>query len=59
MPELLSAEEITDIARQVVAEVGATSPRDMGSVMKVLVPQLKGKADGRLMSQIVRELLTA
>ncbi|MBN1487588.1 MAG: GatB/YqeY domain-containing protein [Anaerolineae bacterium] len=59
LPEQLNAEEIADIARQVIAEVGATSPRDMGAVMKVLVPQLQGKADGRMISQTVRELLSA
>ncbi len=57
LPEQLSREEVEAEARQVIAEVGATSPRDMGKVMKPLLARLKGRADGALVNQIVRELL--
>ncbi len=57
LPELLGADEITPLAASVIAEVGATSPADIGKVMGKLMPQLKGKADGRLVNQVVRELL--
>ena len=52
-------EEITVIAATVIADVGATSPADLGKVMKNLMPQVKGKADGRMVNQVVRDLLTA
>jgi len=55
---MLSREEIAAEARAVIAQVGATSPRDMGAVMQVLMPRMKGRADGRLVNEVVRELLT-
>ena len=57
LPRLLSREEIAEEARQVIAEVGATGMGQMGSVMRQLMPKLKGRADGRIVSQVVRELL--
>jgi uncharacterized protein len=57
MPKQLSRQEIADLADQVIAEMGATSPRQMGQVMGALMPQLKGQADGKLVGQVVRELL--
>lgn len=57
LPRQLSPEEIRSEARNVIAEVGATSSRDMGRVMKELMPAMRGRADGRQVSQIVRELL--
>ena len=57
LPRQLSPEEIRAEARNVIAEVGATSPRDMGRVMKELMAAVRGRADGRQVSQIVRELL--
>jgi len=57
LPRQLSAEEIVDLARAAISEVGATSPRDMGNVMRVLMPRLKGQAEGKLVNQIVRDLL--
>ena len=59
LPQPLSREAIVDRAKAVIAEVGAESPRDMGQVMGVLMPQLRGKADGRLVSDVVRELLSS
>ena len=57
LPQQLSAEEITEIARSVIGETGAGGPGDRGKVMGRLMPQVKGKADGKLVSQIVGELL--
>jgi uncharacterized protein YqeY len=57
LPQMLSREEIAAQARAVIEQVGAAGPSDLGSVMRVLMPQMKGKADGRLVSQVVRELL--
>jgi hypothetical protein len=57
LPRLLSREEIADEARQVIAEVGATGMGQMGLVMRQLMPEMKGRADGRLVNEVVRELL--
>ena len=59
MPEQLSREEIVDAAREIIADVQASAPRDMGKVMGPLMVRLRGKADGATCSQIVRELLGA
>jgi uncharacterized protein YqeY len=59
LPEQLTPEEIEGYARQAIAEVGAAGPRDMGRVMGILIPRLKGKADGRLISQVVQRLLAS
>ncbi len=57
LPQQLTPEEIVAAATEVIAQVGATGPSDMGKVMAVLAPRLKGKADGRLISQTVQGLL--
>lgn len=57
LPEQMTEAEIRDLARQVIAEVGAAGPRDMGKVMGPMVARTKGRADGKLVSQIVKELL--
>ncbi len=57
LPQMMSREAIADVARQVIARIGADSPKQMGQVMRELTPQLEGRADGRLISQVVRELL--
>ena len=57
LPRQMSREEIEVEVRQVIVEVGATGPQDMGKVMKPLMARLKGRADGRLANQIVRDLL--
>ena len=59
LPEALTEQEITELARQIIAETGASSPRQMGQVMSVLMPRVRGRADGRQVSQIVRELLAS
>jgi len=58
LPQLMSREEISVLVRQAIAGTGASSPKDMGKVMGKLMPQVKGKADGRLVNQIVREQLS-
>ena len=58
LPAQMSRHEIEVAARQVIAEVGATSMAQMGEVMRRLMSQLKGKADGSLVNQVVREILT-
>ena len=57
MPEPLSEEELEEIVDDVIAEVGATSLRDLGRVMADVMPQIAGRADGSQVSQIVREKL--
>jgi uncharacterized protein YqeY len=57
MPALLSEEEVEDIVDDVIAEVGATSMADLGRVMADVMPQIAGRADGSVVSQIVREKL--
>lgn len=58
LPELLSREEIAEEVRQVIAEVGATGMGQMGRVMRQVMSELKGRADGRVVNQVVRELLS-
>ena len=57
LPRQLSREEVIIEARQVIEEVGAQGPRDKGKVMSRIMAQLKGKADGREINEIVTELL--
>jgi uncharacterized protein YqeY len=57
LPQAMSAEELEALARQVIAEVGANSVREMGQVMKILIPRLAGRATGDQVSQVVRKLL--
>lgn len=57
MPERLSEADLTAIIDEVITEVGATSPADMGNVMKTVMPKIKGQADGTLVSQLVKDRL--
>jgi len=57
MPAQMSGEEITAIVEKVIAEVGARGPGDKGKVMQKLMPQVKGKADGSEVNNIVTGLL--
>jgi uncharacterized protein YqeY len=57
LPQPLTTEEVETLAREAIAEVGATTPREMGMVMKILMPRVKGRADGKEVSLIVRQLL--
>jgi len=58
LPRQLSPDEVKEIVRAAIAEAGATSPKDMGAVMKLVMPKLKGAADGKLVNQIVGQLLS-
>lgn len=57
LPKQLSAEEITLVVKATITELGATSMRDMGKVMGAVNKQLAGKADGKLISEIVKSSL--
>jgi hypothetical protein len=57
LPQQISRQEIAAAAREVIAEVGAQGPRDKGKVMPKLIAQLKGKADGRDINEVVTQLL--
>ena len=57
-PEQMSEEEIEKIVADAIAAVSASAPSDMGKVMGKLMPQVKGKADGQLVSSIVKRLLS-
>jgi len=57
MPEPLSEDELEEIIDDAIAEVGATSMRDLGRVMADVMPQVSGRADGSVVSQLVREKL--
>jgi uncharacterized protein YqeY len=59
MPEQISEEELRAIVGDAVAESGASSPKEMGKVMSAVMPQVKGRADGKRVSAIVQELLTS
>lgn len=58
MPEQLSEEQVRDIVSEVVNQTSAQGPKDMGKVMAALMPRVKGKADGKLVSNIVKEFLS-
>lgn len=57
LPIQLSAEELKTIVSKIISDVGASSPADMGKVMGVATKQLAGKADGKTISSLVKELL--
>ena len=59
LPEQLSAKEIQDFVTQAIEKTGATSMQDIGKVMGVLMPQVKGKADGNLVNTIVKKQLAS
>ncbi|WP_147532405.1 GatB/YqeY domain-containing protein [Bacillus marasmi] len=58
MPKQLSEEEVTEIVKQAIAEVGATSKAEMGKVMSAVMPKVKGKADGTLVNKLVQQHLS-
>ena len=57
LPEQLSNDELNELVTAAVSEAGASEPKDMGNVMKALMPKLGGRADGKRVSQAVREKL--
>ncbi len=57
LPKQMSEEEIAEALREIIAQTGAAGPQDMGKVMGVATKQLAGKAEGRVISTIVKQLL--
>ncbi len=57
LPAQLSEDELSDLVRQVIAEVGATGAKDKGRVMGLTMPQVRGKAEGGAVNQVVTKLL--
>ncbi len=57
LPEQLTEEEIQEIVRQTIHELGASSKADMGKVMGALMPKTKGRADNKLVNQFVQQFL--
>lgn len=57
LPQRMVDEELVELAKNIIAETGASTLRDMGEVMKILMPKLAGRASGQDASKIVRELL--
>ncbi|MGI8846048.1 MAG: GatB/YqeY domain-containing protein, partial [Thermoleophilaceae bacterium] len=58
LPEQISDTDLNALVGDAVAEVGATSPKDMGKVMALVMPQVQGRADGRRVSAAAKELLS-
>jgi len=58
MPEQISEEEIRIEAKKAIADVGAKDIKEMGKVLGILMPKIKGKADGQTVSKIVKEELS-
>lgn len=59
LPEQLSPDELRDLVRAAVAETGASGPADMGRVMGALMPKVRGRADGKAVSEEVRRQLAS
>jgi len=57
LPKQLSEEEVKKLAKEAIEKIGAKEPKDMGKVMTELMPNIKGRAEGSLVSKIVKELL--
>ncbi len=57
LPEQLSEKDIEEIVKQTITELGNVSPKDLGKVMKAVMPKIQNKAEGKLVNQIVRKLL--
>ena len=58
MPKQLSEEELADIVKTTISEVGANSKAEMGKVMAAIMPKVKGKADGSLVNKLVQQHLS-
>jgi uncharacterized protein len=57
LPQLMTREEIEKVAKEFIDELGVTDPKNMGLIMSRLMPELKGRADGKLVNDVVRSLL--
>jgi uncharacterized protein YqeY len=58
LPKQLSEDELEKLVDEAIAEAGASSPKDMGKVMKLLTPKTKGRADGKMVSELVKKKLS-
>lgn len=58
LPKQLTEEELTEIVKETLDECNINSPKDMGLLMKNIMPKIKGKADGKMVSKIAQNLLT-
>ncbi len=58
LPEQMSRDQVKVIAQEVIEEVGATSMKEMGKIMPVIMKRVKGQADGKLINEVVREILS-
>ena len=58
LPKQMSEEEVKAVLEGIIAQIGANGPQDMGKVMGVATKQLAGKAEGKTISTIVKQLLT-
>jgi uncharacterized protein YqeY len=59
LPQALSENELKDLVQETIDEVGAEGPADMGKVMKAIMPRIQGRADGKMVSELVRGKLSA
>tara|TARA_Y100001972_G_scaffold124522_1_gene173862 strand:+ start:10224 stop:10676 length:453 start_codon:yes stop_codon:yes gene_type:complete len=59
LPKQLDESEVREVVKKIIADVGASGPQDMGKVMGVATKQLAGKADGKLISTITKEILNS
>ena len=59
LPEPMSAEQLRDLVQSTLLEVGAKGPQDMGRIMSVLMPKIKGRADGKQAQQVIQQILSA
>lgn len=57
LPAQLSEEQLRDIVAAAIKETNASSPKDMGKIMQVVMPQIKGQADGKMVNKLVMEIL--
>jgi uncharacterized protein YqeY len=57
LPQMMARDEVEQLARAAIAETGVTDAKGIGQVMSRLMPQVKGRADGRLVNDVVRDLL--
>ena len=58
LPSPLTSDQVAELVQAAIKESGAASPRDMGKVMAVLMPKVTGRADGKVVSTLVREMLS-
>ncbi|NLD48533.1 MAG: GatB/YqeY domain-containing protein [Clostridiaceae bacterium] len=58
LPEQLTEEELEVIVKEAIVETGANSAKEIGKIMQVVLPKVKGRADGKMVNQIIRKLLS-